>query len=51
MYHFRENKFNVLPAFIIYGAASGNNSKTYSSLPPLGHKILKPSLTKCAIVE
>jgi hypothetical protein len=46
-----KNTYNVLPAFIIYGAASDNNSKTFSSLPPLGHKILKPSLTKRAIVE
>lgn len=46
-----KNTFNVSPALIIYGAASDNNSKTFSSLTPLGHKILKPSLTKREIVE
>jgi len=46
-----KNTFNVLPALIIYAAASDNNSKTFSSLPPLDHKNLKPSLTKREIIE
>jgi hypothetical protein len=46
-----KNKFNVLHAFIIYGAASDNNSKTFTLIPPHSHKILKPSLTKRERVE